>query len=92
MITFFAAIIAMALLFCGLAVMPVAVLLRCKLNRIALVVSIIIPASLYYDHIRNWDGISYPLWMLRGFDDFFPLPFFASVIAIAWVVRVILSA
>jgi hypothetical protein len=91
MIPLFSAIIAIALIYCCFTVAPAAILLRFKSNKLALSASVIISAGLYYDHIRNWESISYPLWILRGFDDLFPLPFFASILMTVWVAKVILT-
>lgn len=80
MAIFFGALIAVCLTYCALVIAPVALLLRARLPKAASGASITITTCLYYDHVRNWDGLSYPYWLLRGFDDFYPVTMGASIL------------
>jgi hypothetical protein len=73
--------------YCLLTIAPVALLLRAGYCRLALAVAVMITLALWYDHSHNWDGISYPLWLLRGFDDFFGITIAASLIMVLIAVR-----
>ncbi|RSV19361.1 hypothetical protein CA236_04860 [Sphingomonas sp. ABOLG] len=86
MVTFLGALIAACLAYSALVVAPVILLMRAKLPKVAALV--FVTACLYCDHERNWDMLSYPHWLLRGFDDFYPATLGVSVIAFLFVLKI----
>lgn len=88
MVSFLGALIAACLAYSALAITPVVLLMRAKLPTVAALASIIITSCLYHDHKRNWVRLSYPHWLLRGFDDFYPATFGVSVIALLFVLKI----
>jgi hypothetical protein len=68
---------------CAAMIFPTWCLARAGFRRTALVVAIGITTLVSIDHFNNWDGLSYPLWLLGAPAYFYPFSVTASIIGIA---------
>lgn len=69
---------------CCLAILaPAYLLARLGFARTSLGVALVTAAALTIDHLYNWEGLSYPHFLLGGVTDFFPLTILFALGAIA---------
>jgi hypothetical protein len=71
---------------------PSIALARMGYAKSSLVVALVSTSALVVDYLYNWDGITYPYWLLGAFTWLFPFTFLAGLGAIGVGLKAILDS